>query len=83
LAFKIISIERFILPDKTESFGGPARFACAIAELEFFAGGETQHDDRKLLTTYGRKQEMDHQMFLDLGLKWRAYDGGARDEAKQ
>ena len=28
------------------------------------------------LTTYGRKPEMDHQMVKDLGLSWRAYDGG-------
>jgi hypothetical protein len=28
------------------------------------------------LTTYGRSPETDHQMVRDLGLSWRAYDGG-------
>ena len=42
----------------------------------FFAGGDSTMIGN-YLTTYGRKPEMDHQMVRDLGLSWRAYDGGA------
>ena len=42
----------------------------------FFAGADSTMIGN-YLTTYGRKPEMDHQMVMDLGLKWRTYDGGA------
>ncbi|MGB7156897.1 MAG: hypothetical protein WBD40_02455 [Tepidisphaeraceae bacterium] len=41
----------------------------------FFAGADSTMIGN-YLTTYGRKPEQDHQMVMDLGLSWRAYDGG-------
>ena len=35
------------------------------------------------LTTYGRKPEQDHQMVMDLGLRWRTYDGGGVEPANE
>jgi biotin synthase len=74
---KIISICRFVLPDKELKVAG-GREVC-LRDLQswiFFAGGDSTMIGN-YLTTYGRKPEMDHQMVLDLGLKWRAYDGGS------
>jgi biotin synthase len=74
---KIIAIARFILPDKELKVAG-GREVC-LRDLQswiFFAGADSTMIGN-YLTTYGRSPEMDHQMVLDLGLKWRAYDGGA------
>jgi biotin synthase len=73
---KIISIARFVMPDKELKVAG-GREVC-LRDLQswmFFAGADSTMIGN-YLTTYGRKPETDHQMVLDLGLKWRAYDGG-------
>lgn len=73
---KIISIARFILPDKELKVAG-GREVC-LRDLQswiFYAGADSTMIGN-YLTTYGRKPEMDHQMVMDLGLQWRAYDGG-------
>lgn len=73
---KIISIYRFILPDKELKVAG-GREVC-LRDLQswiFFAGADSTMIGN-YLTTYGRKPEQDHQMVHDLGLSWRAYDGG-------
>jgi biotin synthase len=73
---KIISIYRFILPDKELKVAG-GREVC-LRDLQswiFFAGADSTMIGN-YLTTYGRKPEQDHQMVRDLGLMWRAYDGG-------
>jgi biotin synthase len=73
---KIISIARFILPDKELKVAG-GREVC-MRDLQswiFFAGADSTMIGN-YLTTYGRKPEMDHQMVLDLGLMWRNYAGG-------
>lgn len=73
---KIISIYRFILPDKELKVAG-GREVC-LRDLQswiFFAGADSTMIGN-YLTTYGRKPEQDHQMVHDLGLMWRAYDGG-------
>ena len=41
----------------------------------FFAGADSTMIGN-YLTTYGRKPEMDHQMVMDLGLKWRTTTAG-------
>jgi biotin synthase len=74
---KIISIARFVLPDKELKVAG-GREVC-LRDLQswiFFAGADSTMIGN-YLTTYGRSPEMDHQMVHDLGLKWRSYDGGA------
>ncbi len=74
---KIISICRFVLPDKELKVAG-GREVC-LRDLQswiFFAGADSTMIGN-YLTTYGRKPEMDHQMVRDLGLRWRSYDGGA------
>lgn len=74
---KIISICRFVLPTQELKVAG-GREVC-LRDLQswiFFAGADSTMIGN-YLTTYGRKPEMDHQMVLDLGLKWRAYDGGS------
>jgi len=73
---KIISIARFLMPDKELKVAG-GREVC-LRDLQswiFFAGADSTMIGN-YLTTYGRKPEMDHQMVLDLGLMWRNYDGG-------
>jgi biotin synthase-like enzyme len=73
---KIISIARFLLPDKELKVAG-GREVC-LRDLQswiFFAGADSTMIGN-YLTTYGRKPEMDHQMVLDLGLMWRNYTGG-------
>jgi biotin synthase len=73
---KIISICRFVLPDKELKVAG-GREVC-LRDLQswiFFAGADSTMIGN-YLTTYGRKPEQDHQMVMDLGLMWRAYTGG-------
>jgi biotin synthase len=73
---KIISIYRFLLPAKELKVAG-GREVC-LRDLQswiFFAGADSTMIGN-YLTTYGRKPEQDHQMVMDLGLSWRAYDGG-------
>jgi biotin synthase len=73
---KIIAIARFVLPGAELKVAG-GREVC-LRDLQswiFFAGADSTMIGN-YLTTYGRKPEMDHQMVMDLGLKWRAYDGG-------
>jgi biotin synthase len=78
---KIIAIARFVLPAAELKVAG-GREVC-LRDLQswiFFAGADSTMIGN-YLTTYGRKPEMDHQMVLDLGLKWRAYDGGGVEPA--
>jgi biotin synthase len=73
---KIVSICRFVLPDKELKVAG-GREVC-LRDLQswiFFAGADSTMIGN-YLTTYGRKPEQDHQMVMDLGLMWRAYTGG-------
>jgi biotin synthase len=73
---KIISIFRFILPERELKVAG-GREVC-LRDLQswiFFAGADSTMIGN-YLTTYGRKPEQDHQMVMDLGLTWRAYDSG-------
>jgi biotin synthase len=73
---KIISIARFLMPDKELKVAG-GREVC-LRDLQswiFFAGADSTMIGN-YLTTYGRKPEMDHQMVHDLGLMWRTYAGG-------
>jgi biotin synthase len=73
---KIISICRFLLPQQELKVAG-GREVC-LRDLQswiFFAGADSTMIGN-YLTTYGRSPEMDHQMVRDLGLNWRAYDGG-------
>jgi biotin synthase len=73
---KIISIYRFLMPEKELKVAG-GREVC-LRDLQswiFFAGADSTMIGN-YLTTYGRKPEMDHQMVIDLGLMWRSYDGG-------
>lgn len=78
---KIISIARFLLPDKELKVAG-GREVC-LRDLQswiFFAGADSTMIGN-YLTTYGRKPELDHQMVRDLGLTWRNYDGGGVEPA--
>lgn len=78
---KIISIARFILPDKELKVAG-GREVC-LRDLQswmFFAGANSTMIGN-YLTTYGRSPELDHQMVLDLGLKWRTYQDGPVEPA--
>lgn len=80
---KIISIARFILPDKELKVAG-GRQVC-LRDLQswiFFAGADSTMIGN-YLTTYGRSPELDHQMVMDLGLKWRAYDGGGVEPSSE
>jgi biotin synthase len=73
---KIVSVARFILPDKELKVAG-GREVC-LRDLQswiFFAGADSTMIGN-YLTTYGRKPEADHQMVRDLGLSWRNYTGG-------
>ena len=74
---KIISIARFILPDKELKVSGGREVCLRDLQSWMFFAGMTAPMIGNYLTTYGRKPEMDHQMVMDLGLKWRSYDGGA------
>jgi biotin synthase len=80
---KIISICRFVLPDKELKVAG-GREVC-LRDLQswiFFAGADSTMIGN-YLTTYGRKPEQDHQMVMDLGLMWRAYTGGSVEPAEK
>jgi biotin synthase len=73
---KIISICRFVLPSaELKVAGGREKVLRDLQSWIFFAGADSTMIGN-YLTTYGRKPEQDHQMVLDLGLQWRAYDGG-------
>ena len=73
---KIIAVARFILPDKElKVAGGREKVLRDLQSWIFFAGADSTMIGN-YLTTYGRKPEADHQMVRDLGLRWRAYDGG-------
>lgn len=78
---KIIAIARFILPMQELKVAG-GREVC-LRDLQswiFFAGADSTMIGN-YLTTYGRTPELDHQMVKDLGLTWRAYDGGGVEAA--
>jgi biotin synthase len=80
---KIISIYRFLLPQKELKVAG-GREVC-LRDLQswiFFAGADSTMIGN-YLTTYGRKPEEDHQMVRDLGLTWRNYDGGCVEPSKE
>lgn len=80
---KIISIARYLLPDKELKVAG-GRQVC-LRDLQswiFFAGADSTMIGN-YLTTYGRDPALDHQMVMDLGLKWRAYDGGGVEPANE
>ncbi len=73
---KIVSICRFVLPHaELKVAGGREKVLRDLQSWIFFAGADSTMIGN-YLTTYGRKPEMDHQMVRDLGLSWRAYDGG-------
>ena len=73
---KIISICRFVLPTaELKVAGGREKVLRDLQSWIFFAGADSTMIGN-YLTTYGRKPEQDHQMVMDLGLQWRAYDGG-------
>ena len=73
---KIISVCRFVLPTaELKVAGGRETVLRDLQSWIFFAGADSTMIGN-YLTTYGRKPEMDHQMVADLGLSWRAYDGG-------
>jgi len=73
---KIISICRFILPDKElKVAGGREKVLRDLQSWIFFAGADSTMIGN-YLTTYGRKPEVDHQMVRDLGLTWKGYEGG-------
>jgi biotin synthase len=73
---KIISICRFVLPTaELKVAGGREKVLRDLQSWIFFAGADSTMIGN-YLTTYGRTPELDHQMVRDLGLSWRAYDGG-------
>jgi biotin synthase len=74
---KIIAIARFILPDKELKVAGGREVVLRDLQSWIFFAGADSTMIGNYLTTYGRKPEMDHQMVMDLGLKWRAYDSGS------
>jgi biotin synthase len=74
---KIISIARFILPDKELKVAGGREVVLRDLQSWIFFAGADSTMIGNYLTTYGRKPEMDHQMVMDLGLKWRAYESGS------
>lgn len=73
---KIISIARLVLPAaELKVAGGREKVLRDLQSWIFFAGADSTMIGN-YLTTYGRTPELDHQMVRDLGLRWRAYDGG-------
>ena len=73
---KIISICRFVLPSaELKVAGGREKVLRDLQSWIFFAGADSTMIGN-YLTTYGRSPDADHQMVRDLGLSWRAYDGG-------
>lgn len=73
---KIISLARFVLPTaELKVAGGREKVLRDLQSWIFFAGADSTMIGN-YLTTYGRSPDMDHQMVADLGLSWRAYDGG-------
>jgi biotin synthase len=73
---KIISIARFLMPNKEiKVAGGREKVLRDVQSWIFFAGADSTMIGN-YLTTYGRSPEMDHQMVRDLGLRWTAYFGG-------
>lgn len=73
---KIVSVCRFVLPDKElKVAGGREKVLRDLQSWIFFAGADSTMIGN-YLTTYGRSPEMDHQMVRDLGLQWRGYSGG-------
>jgi biotin synthase len=73
---KIISIARFLLPDKELKVAGGREVCLRDMQSWIFFAGASSTMIGNYLTTYGRSPEMDHQMVRDLGLSWRAYAGG-------
>jgi biotin synthase len=74
---KIVSICRFVLPTaELKVAGGREKVLRDLQSWIFFAGADSTMIGN-YLTTYGRSPDADHQMVRDLGLSWRAYDGGA------
>jgi biotin synthase len=73
---KIISICRFVMPrTELKVAGGREKVLRDLQSWIFFAGADSTMIGN-YLTTYGRSPELDHQMVMDLGLMWKAYDGG-------
>ena len=73
---KIIAIARFVLPTaELKVAGGREKVLRDLQSWIFFAGADSAMIGN-YLTTYGRNPELDHQMVRDLGLSWKAYDGG-------
>lgn len=73
---KIISLARFLLPDKELKVAGGREVCLRDLQSWIFFAGASSTMIGNYLTTYGRSPEMDHQMVRDLGLNWRTYDGG-------
>src|SRR3954471_11408426 len=73
---KIVSVARFVLPTaELKVAGGREKVLRDLQSWIFFAGADSTMIGN-YLTTYGRSPEQDHQMVRDLGLSWRAYEGG-------
>ncbi|HEV2293812.1 MAG TPA: biotin synthase BioB [Tepidisphaeraceae bacterium] len=80
---KIISICRFVLPGaELKVAGGREKVLRDLQSWIFFAGADSTMIGN-YLTTYGRNPQADHQMVMDLGLQWRAYDGGGVEPASE
>lgn len=73
---KILSISRFVLPDKELKVAGGREVCLRDLQSWMFFAGASSTMIGNYLVTYGRSPEMDQQMVLDLGLKWMTYDGG-------
>ncbi len=78
---KIISIARFVLPaTELKVAGGREKVLRDLQSWIFFAGADSTMIGN-YLTTYGRSPKEDHQMVLDLGLKWSLYGEGTVEPA--
>jgi biotin synthase len=73
---KIIAICRFVLPDTELKVAGGREVCLRDLQSWMFLAGADSTMIGDYLTTYGRKPELDHQMVLDLGLKWKTHGGG-------
>ncbi|MEX2214079.1 MAG: biotin synthase BioB [Phycisphaeraceae bacterium] len=73
-ALQIISIYRFLLPEKELKIaGGREVILRDLQSWIFFAGGNSFLIGN-YLTTFGRGPEQDHQMLRDLGLAFTTFD---------
>ncbi len=69
-ALKIISVFRFILPDKEIKIAGGRQKNLRDLQSWMFYAGANSTMIGNYLTTTGRKVEDDFQMIKDLGLKF-------------